>query len=398
MNFRELLLETKDGDWGVDEAKDGHSPFGVIRGTDFDEVRLMNISNVPIRFLDDKSSWRRTLRANDILFETAGGSPKRPTGRSVLITERVLALFNTKVTCASFARFLRVNPTLADPAYVYYFLQNLYRHGNIGQYQIQHTGVARFQFTMFADTFRIDPPSVDLQNAIAEVLGALDDKITASARLLEASDALIRAQWAAFSSIDHASLGDLAREVRVKADPAILDSRTPYLGLEHLPRRMMWASDVGSVAEVSSHKTAFERGDVLFGKLRPNFHKVVAAPSEGGVCSTDILVLRPKVVALAGFLLAAAASDPVVAASVSATKGTRMPRTSWDFIADLRVPWPGESVAYDFSRTVAVIGEACLQAVAEQTACTSMRDTLLPELMSGRLRVKDAEKQVEDVV
>src|SRR5688500_18465327 len=114
-SLRDLLTTTKDGDWGKESPEEGFVPYRVIRGTDFPHVRVGDISSVPLRYLSESTVHRRTLEPDDILLETAGGSPDRPTGRSVLITERVLASLKVPTTCASFARFLRIDRTKADP-------------------------------------------------------------------------------------------------------------------------------------------------------------------------------------------------------------------------------------------------------------------------------------------
>src|SRR6202158_5486151 len=127
--LRDLLLTTKDGDWGSGSAGSGLVRYRVIRGTDFPSVRLGDVSTVPTRYLNASTVHRRTLQAGDILLETAGGTSDRPTGRSLLITARLVSSFDSPVTCARFARFLRVDPSKADPSYVYWFLQHLYATG-----------------------------------------------------------------------------------------------------------------------------------------------------------------------------------------------------------------------------------------------------------------------------
>ena len=159
----------------------------------------------------------------------------------------------------------------------------------------------------------------------------------------------------------------------------------------------MWLGDVGDAADVSSQKSKFEQGDILFGKLRPYFHKVVAAP-HGGVCSTDILVLMPSNREVSGFTLAAVASDAVVRSVTSASEGTRMPRTSWKDLASVEVPWPGLARATSFSADVSAIRDAVENELRENRALAATRDALLPQLMSGGLRIKDAEKLLEEVV
>src|SRR2546426_9705144 len=180
--LRDLLTTTKDGDWGKDSPAEGLVPYRVIRGTDFPGVRLGDTSSVPIRYLSESTVHRRTLAADDILLETAGGSPDRPTGRSVLIKQQLLASLDLPVTCASFARFLRIDQSKVEPQYVYWFLQYLYASGQMEEHQVQHTGVARFQYTKFAENQEIPLPHRDEQRAIAHILGTLDDKIELNRR------------------------------------------------------------------------------------------------------------------------------------------------------------------------------------------------------------------------
>ena len=150
--LRDLLLTTKDGDWGKEAPQNGYVAYRVIRGTDFPAVRSGDTSSVPVRYLSQATVHRRTLSADDILLETAGGSPGRPTGRSLFVTQRLLSGLDFPATCASFARFLRVDPLKAIPDYVYWYLQFLYASGQMEEHQVQHTGVARFQYTKFAET------------------------------------------------------------------------------------------------------------------------------------------------------------------------------------------------------------------------------------------------------
>jgi type I restriction enzyme S subunit len=191
--LRDILAHTRDGEWGSEAPGPGLVPMTVIRGTDFADVRLGLIDTAPVRYIPEHISERKKLEPWDILLETAGGSKGRPTGRSLLVSPRLLDSHPRLTTCASFARFLRVDPQKADPAYVYWYLQYLYATNQMEQHQVQHTGVARFQFTRFAETQVVELPSPSQQRAIAHILGTLDDKIELNRRMNETLEAMARA-------------------------------------------------------------------------------------------------------------------------------------------------------------------------------------------------------------
>jgi type I restriction enzyme, S subunit len=239
-------------------------------------------------------------------------------------------------------------------------------------------------------------PRVDEQRAVAEVLEALDDKIAANDRVLVVLDDLVRSMFERLVG-GTIPLSAVAKNIRKQVNPGTLAGTTPYVGLEHIPRRRMWLTEHATATTVTSAKSEFQLGDVLFGKLRPYFHKVVHAPF-AGVVSTDVLVLRAKDSHLAGYVLAAAASDHTVRTATAASEGTRMPRTSWADLGAVEMPWPGDTAACVFSADVAKMAGFAATLSAESATLASARDELLPLLMSGRLRVKDAEKVVEETL
>lgn len=123
-------------------------------------------------------------------------------------------------------------------------------------------------------------------------------------------------------------LSKLCIEVTERVDPAAMngDLRGHYIGLEHIGQGTGQFDGIGRAADVVSQKSRFHAGDILFGKLRPNLRKV-ARPDFGGVCSTDIVVLRAKSTADPAFLFQVLQSEPLVAHAVATAAGTKMPRT-----------------------------------------------------------------------
>jgi type I restriction enzyme S subunit len=199
----------------------------VVRGTDFARVREGNLSTLPIRYIRSDVAARKEVVAGDVLIETAGGTKDQPTGRTVLISERTIERLDAPLIPASFARFLRPNRAKIDPAYLFWKLQAEYRTGLLNAYHVQHTGVARFQFTQFASSHLMDiAPDTNTQIEIAQTLSALDDKIELNRRMnetLEAMAQVIFRDW-------FVDFGPVRRKLAGETDPvAIMGGLTPDL-------------------------------------------------------------------------------------------------------------------------------------------------------------------------
>lgn len=291
----------------------------------------------------------------------------------------------------------RLDKRVADSRFIYYYFRSPAGRSNIETIitQVAAAGIKGSELKKL----QVPRPSLMEQQGISAVLGALDEKIELNERIRFTSDELLRSQYQAvcLSASESISIGKLGKLVRDGVSLASLTGGECYIGLEHMPRRNMWMSNWEVNAELASGKSAFRSGDVLFGRLRPYFHKVGLALTSG-VCSTDILVIRPTVPSRLGWLLLSLSSDKVVAHASAVGDGTRMPRTKWQDLDSFAIPWPGEESATHLNELVRSLGVRIQTSVEESRTLATLRDTLLPRLMSGRLRVEDAEKIVEDHV
>ena len=111
-----------------------------------------------------------------------------------------------------------------------------------------------------------------------------------------------------------------------------------------MPRRNIALFQWETVDGIGSNKYRFKKGEVLFGKLRPYFHKVGVAPLDG-VCSTDILVISPINSEWFGVVLGLVSSDNFVAYTNAYSMGTRMPRTNWKDMSRYKVALPKAEIA-----------------------------------------------------
>lgn len=181
-------------------------------------------------------------------------------------------------------------------------------------------------------------------------------------------------------------LSDIATNPRRTVKPSEIPPDTPYIGLQDMPRHSIALDTWGKAESVSSGKSKFNEGEILFGKLRPYFHKVGMAPIDG-VCSTDILVVVPKSPDWHGYVLSLVSSKPFVDYTTACSEGTKMPRTNWKDMGRYALTLPSVEVAKAFQARVAQLHQRIVASIHENIRLAMLRDTLLPRLLSGDVAV-----------
>ncbi|MEG0936421.1 restriction endonuclease subunit S [Comamonas sp.] len=168
--FGEFLSHTIGGDWGSDVPDETNDTrVAIIRGTDIPDLQACSESRVPIRFTTQKKLKSRQLQAGDIVIEVSGGSKEQPTGRSILITEEILARFDCPLEPASFCRLFR--PSQISLSYLLaQHLSFIYKQGKTWEYQNQSTGIANFQTTHFLETELVAVPTDDVLEKFCEIV------------------------------------------------------------------------------------------------------------------------------------------------------------------------------------------------------------------------------------
>ena len=271
--------------------------------------------------------------------------------------ERFWASDNTLVTFPASDSF--------DTKFLFYLLTDakLSRHaGGAAQPLVTQTVLKQVEVVV---------PPLQVQRRIAGILSAYDELIDNSQRririLEEMARAVYREWFVHFRFPGHEQhplvaspvgeipqgwevkkLGDVAEEMRRNVPKGRLAEPKPYVGLEHIPRRSLALDAWATAIELGSNKLAFRKGEVLFGKIRPYFHKVSVAPFDG-LCSADTIVIRSRRPEYYAGVVACVSSDGFVAEASATANGAKMPRANWDVLAKFPIVIPKGKVAESFS-------------------------------------------------
>ncbi|MBC7199252.1 MAG: restriction endonuclease subunit S [Pseudomonas balearica] len=350
--------------------------------------------------IDQYDSWmRRGLpKKLDVLLTT-----EAPLGEIGILRT------SEKVALAQRVILLRGKPGILDQRFMFYAMQDAFVQD---QLHSRSTGTTVLGIKQ-SELRKVELPVPDLltQGRIASTLSAYDDLIENNTRRIEILEEMARRLYeelfVQFRFPGHedvefkeselglipegwvvSCLGDIAEEIREAVHPSSVSPDTPYIGLEHLPRRSITLREWGSADSVSSGKLFFRRGDVLFGKIRPYFHKVVIAPFSG-ICSSDTILIRPKKDNFLGVVLCCSSSDKFVDYATQTSNGTKMPRADWKVLKNYPVLIPSDGILSDFNSFVlGVVGQA-RNLMLKNVNLRAQRDLLLPKLISGEIDVSD---------
>lgn len=407
--FDDLLLETKDGEWGEGEEAHGHTLCEIVRGTDFANLHHANLE-LPRRWIADHLVERKALRPSDILIETAGGTAKQSTGRTAFLTERFFSRHRElPVLCSSFARHIRVDATKVRPDYLYYVLQALYRAGYMAVFNLQHTGVARFQFTAFRKKTSLELASSEAQPKIAAILSAYDDLTANNQRriaLLESTAEEIYREWfvrmrfpgCTSAKWEHGlpvgwRAGSASEVVNVLGGgtprtevPAYWDGEIPFFSPKDSHGGAICIETDQAITEVGLESCASQlfEAATIFITARGTVGNIVLA-GEPMAMNQSCYALVPKNKAHLYFVFVG------LRCAVSVIKGVSNSGVFDNIVMDTFkiIPMinPGPALAARFSNLVKPLFEQSLALRRTNKVLRTQHDALLPRLISGKLKV-----------
>lgn len=391
--------------WYSDE---GHP---IVKVSDFTDssVDSANLVFIPREIAEKFLKYE--LETDDVVIQTVGSWPSNPdsvVGKVIRIPSEVSgALLNQNAvklipSAAVDRRFLFYRLKCSDfRSYIVGTAQ-----GAASQAAVTLGSIAAFEFLL---------PDHDTQVGIAGFLSQYDNLIENNIRrikILEQMSQMIYREWfvnlrfPGYEKVEitkpeigkipggwkPSCIGDIATELRNSISPTDVPSDTPYVGLEHIPRKSIALTVWGKVDEVQSTKLRFDRGDILFGKIRPYFHKVVAAPI-AGVCSSDAIVIVPRSPEFFALALCCISSDDFVAHATQTSQGTKMPRANWDVLTRYPLLLPENPTLSRFNDIVQPMIELINSLIFRNRNLRQSRDLLLPKLISGEISVEAAERE-----
>lgn len=418
------------------------NPDAIGRDWPHSHIRYIDISSVGVGQLEVAPQWmklsdapsraKRLLRKGDTILSTV-----RPNRRSMFFASEPN---DDWVVSTGFA-VLRPNIKLVEPRFLYTCVFNQ----AFTEYLITREKGAAYPAVSSEDiaSAEIPFPSLAEQRAIAHILGTLDDKIELNRRmnrtLEEMARAIFKSWFVDFDPVRAKMEGRWKKGESLPCLPTDLWDAFPDRLVNSELGEIPEGWEVGALNTIASLETkavipgdsanqlwehfsipAFDNGRqpvrekgesiksgkylvpsccVLASKLNPQFPRVwlpdIPNP-EVSICSTEFMPFVPKTESEQPFLYAFLSSEVAQAEIINRVTGSTSSRqrVKPKEIAEMPMLVPPQALRQRFSSVTRHYLARLLKNMRSITTLAAIRDTLLPKLISGELRVPDAERIV----
>ena len=161
--------------------------------------------------------------------------------------------------------------------------------------------------------------------------------------------------------------------VELRGEKSVTTDYKKYVGLENIMSQTGQYVQTGIEVDLTENLT-FEVGDILFGKLRPYLRKYWRAEFSG-TASSEFVIIKGSSLNL-NFLFWAIQSDSFINDVDSSTYGSKMPRASWEYMKNIKLPFP--------------------ESIEEQTQIADFLDKKVAQLDEVKSLLEEQIKTLED--
>jgi len=323
------------------------------------------------------------------------------TGRSGSLGE--VQYINTKcwpLNTTLYAKDFRGN----YPKYVYFFLKTMHLENyNCG------AGVPTLNQNHL-HKLKIKIPPLPIQRKIAAILSAYDALIDNNNRRIAILEKMageiyrewfVRMRFPGHESIkvvkgvpegwEVVELVDIAREVSKGTKPSEHLSDRFYLPMDLFGQQKFLPNGKEDYSQARSSLVLFEKGDILFGAMRPYLHKVIIAPFKG-ITRTTSFVIRPKETSYYSYLFLLLFQKSTVEYANLISNGSDRPYVVWNKgLERMKVYKPELYLIKLFNEKVFPLLTLIQEKYFLLENLKQSRDMLLSRLISGKLDVEKLE-------
>jgi type I restriction enzyme S subunit len=291
----------------------------------------------------------------------------------------------------------RAKADISDSLYIYY-LSNLDQFRNAAELSMTGASGRQRADEFVIRRFEIMAPDLPAQTHIASILSSYDDLIENNEKRIKALEEmaqLLYAEWFVKpvknglpKGWEIKELGKLVENIHTSTKAGVHLANRQYIPIENISRKSFILKESSGWKEAQSSLVLFEKNDILFGAMRPYFHKVALA-SVPGVTRTTCLVLRAKEDIFRPLALLTIFSDTFISFASSNTKGATIPYSAWEnSLENYKVLVPSEDILIKFNKKLDSVINQLVVLVSQNNNLSQTRDLLIPQLVTGKRELK----------
>jgi type I restriction enzyme, S subunit len=394
-------LAVSDG-YRTKVSEHGRPGYRIVRVADVldDDVRLTGPDFVSRDYRQQIGS--KLGQAGDVLLTTKG-----TVGRVAIMPETVEPVVYSPQLCY----FRVIDEEVIHPRYLRYWFSSSAFSGQAAD-RMNNTDMAAYINLADIRSLALDLPPISEQRAVAEVLEALDAKIAANAKLaallgehIAASFTSIVGPWherVPLSELVSITKGVSYRSVDlVPSSTALVTLKSIQRDGNYSPRGLKaFAGAFKDVQKIRVGDLVVAQTDLT--QAADVVGRAVRVPASSGfdtlVASLDLAIVRPIRGVETEFVLGVMRDRRFTEHCKSRTSGTTVLHLAKDAVHSFLAPKVPFEVQHRCAAAVRPAHHMRDAVARESEVLLATRDALLPQLMSGQIRVKDVEQMVGDVV
>ena len=157
------------------------------------------------------------------------------------------------------------------------------------------------------------------------------------------------------------------------------------IDLSVMPQFSMCINNFSNGIDFDTNIYELEELDILFGSIRPYFGKAGFSPINGGVAGT-VYNFKPQKIEDYSYILMIITSKEFIQYALSMSQGTKMPVFKFTDLEQYLIPYDN-NIVEQFNKMIFNFIIEIKNRINENLIISQLRDTLLPKLMSGEIRV-----------
>lgn len=393
---RDGVLEFSDG---YRTRRDQHADAGfrILRAGDVRDGRIYPDGPDFVGQGYAPAIGAKAARAGDVVLTTKG-----TVGRTGRVTDHASQVVYSPQLCF----FRSQQPGVLDMRFFYHWLSSPQFIDQAGYLKSASDMAPYISLKDLAST-RIQLPPLTTQLAIAEVLGALDDKIAANARVAAAAVNLADSEYQ-FARRQSSLVESTFGAVCSASGGGTPSTKVPEFWDGDIP--WVTPTDVTALSSPYIDRTARQITEKGLTRCSSALYPVDSILMTSRATIGAFALAKTPVAVNQGFIVAEARDREAqlwlfhemrsrVDDFLAHANGATFLELNKARFRGIEVLWPDDPGAFrQFSRRVAHLHDRAYAATVESRALANLRDRLLPHLMSGRLSVRGAEEAVEEVL